>query len=187
MEFVTEFRQRRKPRICLVGLTKDSVQLWNNCIITLNKRRYNKLLHRPIYLFTNYWMTILLAHTKIQCAPAVQEHKRTLLFSKIRKNVRGRNCCIWRISNLNCWNFLSRTSRYGVTLFTLPILKVTTMLPHSYGSEIGTFVHSRERGNERKETRGNRKVWKHTRLSLSCQHGNAGVSFAIKHVKSVTP
>jgi hypothetical protein len=57
----------------------------------------------------------------IQNVSQVQGLKITLLFGKIRKHIKRKNCKIL-FPNLNCWKFLPWTSRYDATLFTLPIV-----------------------------------------------------------------
>jgi hypothetical protein len=49
----------------------------------------------------------------------------------------GISCCKSCVSNLKCWNFLPRTSRYGATHFTISTVKFTAMLPRWHGSERG--------------------------------------------------
>jgi histidinol dehydrogenase len=63
----------------------------------------------------------------------VQKHRRTRLFGKIRKECEeGKDVAnhVFPISSVGI--FVPMTSRYGATLFTLSIAKITAVLPLLY-------------------------------------------------------
>jgi hypothetical protein len=60
---------------------------------------------------------------KYRLSPKSEAIGELCYLAKYGKMKRGKSCCESRVSNLKCWNFLPRTSRYGATLFTLSIVK----------------------------------------------------------------
>jgi hypothetical protein len=81
-----------------------------------------------------------------ECTPtySVSHRSRAIgelgYLAKYGKLWRGKTCWKSCISNLKCWNFLPRTSRYGATLFTLSIVRITAILPRWHESERGITV-----------------------------------------------
>jgi hypothetical protein len=83
----------------------------------------------------------------------VRGHGITLLFDKIQNKCKEDRPEVVanHVSNLKCSDVLPSTNRYGATLITLSIVKITAMLRRWHDSERGYFFRergylSRERG-----------------------------------------